>query len=129
MKVIILAGGFGTRLAEYTDTIPKPMVPIGDKPILHHIMQIYANHGYKDFYIALGYKGDVIREYFKTVDNKWKVNFVDTGLNSMTGGRIKRLQKFIGNERFMLTYGDGLSNINIHDLVSCHKITEKWLPF
>ena len=70
MKVIILAGGFGTRLAEYTDAIPKPMVPIGDKPILHHIMQIYANHGYKDFYIALGYKGDVIREYFKTVDKK-----------------------------------------------------------
>ena len=121
MKVIILAGGFGTRLAEYTDTIPKPMVPIGDKPILHHIMQIYANYGHKDFYIALGYKSAVIKEYFKTIDNKWKINLVDTGINSMTGGRIKRLQNLIGQERFMLTYGDGLSNINISDLVSFHK--------
>ena len=121
MKVIILAGGFGTRLAEYTDTIPKPMVPIGDKPILHHIMQIYASYGYKDFYIALGYKSDVIKKYFKTIDNKWKINLVDTGVNSMTGGRIKRLQNLIGKERFMLTYGDGLSSININDLVSFHK--------
>lgn len=121
MKVIILAGGFGMRLAEYTNTIPKPMVPIGDKPILHHIMQIYANYGYKDFYIALGYKSDVIKKYFKTIDNKWKINLVDTGVNSMTGGRIKRLQNLIGKERFMLTYGDGLSSININDLVSFHK--------
>ena len=121
MKVIILAGGWGSRLGQQTDEIPKPMVPIGDKPILHHIMQIYANYGYKDFYIALGYKSDVIKKYFKTIDNKWKINLVDTGVNSMTGGRIKRLQNLIGKERFLLTYGDGLSSININDLVSFHK--------
>ena len=79
MKVILLAGGLGTRLSEYTGAIPKPMVPIGDKPILHHIMQIYANYGHKDFYIALGYKSAVIKEYFKTIDNKWKINLVDIG--------------------------------------------------
>ena len=121
MKVIILAGGFGTRLSEYTDTIPKPMVQIGDKPILHHIMQFYASYGHKDFYIALGYKGDVIKKYFKNINNDWKINLIDTGQNSMTGGRLKRLQKNIGNETFMLTYGDGLSNINIKDLLSFHK--------
>jgi len=121
MKVIILAGGFGTRLAEYTDTIPKPMVPIGGKPIIHHIMQFYANYGHTDFYIALGYKGEVIKKYFNKIKNDWKVNLIDTGPNTMTGGRIKRLQKLIGNETFMLTYGDGLSNININDLISFHK--------
>jgi len=121
MKVIILAGGFGTRLAEYTDTIPKPMVPIGGKPIIHHIMQFYANYGHTDFYIALGYKGEVIKKYFNKIKNDWKVNLIDTGPNTMTGGRIKRLQKLIGNETFMLTYGDGLSNININNLISFHK--------
>ena len=121
MKVIILAGGFGTRLSEYTDTIPKPMVQIGKKPILHHIMQLYANYGYKDFYVALGYKGDVIKKYFNNVNSDWKINLIDTGTSSMTGGRVKRLQKIIGQETFMLTYGDGLSDININDLVSFHK--------
>jgi len=121
MKVMILAGGFGTRLAEYTDTIPKPMVPIGKKPILHHIMQFYANYGHEDFYIALGYKGDVIKNYFNKIKNNWKINLVDTGLSTMTGGRVKRFQKLIGNETFMLTYGDGLSNININKLISFHK--------
>lgn len=121
MKVIILAGGFGTRLSEYTDTIPKPMVQIGSKPILHHIMEFYASYGHKDFYVALGYKGDVIKKYFQNINNDWKINLIDTGQNSMTGGRLKRLQKNIGKETFMLTYGDGLSNININDLISFHK--------
>ena len=120
MKVVILAGGFGTRLAEYTDSIPKPMVPIGGKPIIDHIMQIYSNHGHKDFYVALGYKGEIIEEYFKDND-LWNINLIKTGSNSMTGGRLKRLQKIIGNERFMLTYGDGLSNINISELIAFHK--------
>ena len=121
MKVIILAGGFGTRLAEYTDTIPKPMVPVGGKPIIHHIMQFYANYGHKDFYIALGYKGEIIKKYFNKIKNDWNINLINTGLNTMTGGRIKRFQKLIGNETFMLTYGDGLSNININELISFHK--------
>ena len=121
MKVIILAGGFGTRLSEYTNTIPKPMVQVGKKPILHHIMQLYANYGHKDFYVALGYKGDVIKKYFNNVNSDWKINLIDTGTSSMTGGRVKRLQKIIGQETFMLTYGDGLSDININDLVSFHK--------
>ena len=120
MKVVILAGGFGTRLAEYTGSIPKPMVPIGGKPIIDHIMQIYSNHGHKDFYVALGYKGEIIEEYFKDND-LWNINLIKTGSNSMTGGRLKRLQKIIGNERFMLTYGDGLSNINISELITFHK--------
>ena len=121
MKVIILAGGFGTRLSEYTSTIPKPMIHVGNKPILHHIMQFYANFGHTDFYIALGYKGEVIKKYFSNIDSAWKINLIDTGANSMTGGRVKRLQKIIGRETFMLTYGDGLSDININDLVSFHK--------
>ena len=121
MKVIILAGGFGTRLSEYTNTIPKPMIQVGDKPILHHIMQFYANFGHTDFYVALGYKGEVIKKYFSNIDSDWKINLIDTGANSMTGGRVKRLQKIIGKETFMLTYGDGLSDININNLVSFHK--------
>ena len=121
MKVIILAGGFGTRLSEYTNTIPKPMIQVGNKPILHHIMQFYANFGHTDFYIALGYKGEVIKKYFSNIDSDWKINLIDTGANSMTGGRVKRLQKIIGKETFMLTYGDGLSDININNLVSFHK--------
>jgi len=121
MKVIILAGGFGTRLSEYTNTIPKPMIQVGNKPILHHIMQFYANFGHTDFYVALGYKGEVIKKYFSNIDNDWNINLIDTGANSMTGGRVKRLQKFIGKETFMLTYGDGLSDININNLISFHK--------
>ena len=121
MKVIILAGGFGTRLSEYTNTIPKPMIKVGNKPILHHIMQFYANFGHTDFYIALGYKGEIIKKYFSNIDSDWKINLIDTGTNSMTGGRVKRLQKIIGKETFMLTYGDGLSDININNLVSFHK--------
>ena len=143
MKVVILAGGFGTRLSEYTESIPKPMVTVGGKPILWHIMNTYAKFEYKDFYVALGYKADVIKEYFLnyrtlnsdfTVDLSnggivahqqdtvnWKVTLVDTGLNSMTGGRVKRMQNFIGNETFLLTYGDGLADIDIAALVKFHE--------
>jgi glucose-1-phosphate cytidylyltransferase len=143
MKVVILAGGFGTRLSEYTDSIPKPMVTVGGKPILWHIMNTYANFEHKDFYIALGYKSEVIKEYFLnyrelnsdfTVDLSngdvnahqqdavdWRVTLVDTGLNSMTGGRIKRMQQFIGDEPFLLTYGDGVADIDIDALVEFHK--------
>ena len=121
MKVILLAGGFGTRLSEYTDTIPKPMVQIGDKPILWHIMNFYAQYNHKDFYVALGYKGEIIKNYFSKVPEKWNINLIDTGQKTMTGGRVKRLQKFIGKETFMLTYGDGLADIDIDSLLSFHK--------
>jgi glucose-1-phosphate cytidylyltransferase len=121
MKIILLAGGFGTRLSEYTDAIPKPMVEIGGKPILWHIMNFYAQHNYKNFVIALGYKGDVIKKYFSKKFDDWKIDLVDTGEKTMTGGRVKRLQKIIGNETCMLTYGDGLSNININSLLDFHK--------
>ena len=143
MKVIILAGGFGTRLSEYTNLIPKPMVPIGGKPILWHIMQFYAKYGHKDFYVALGYKSEVIKDYFLnyrelnsdfTLDlnsgdikhhqvnsEDWKVTLIDTGYKTMTGGRLKRLQKFIGNEPCLLTYGDGVADINLTELLKFHK--------
>lgn len=143
MKVVILAGGFGTRLSEETELKPKPMVEIGGKPILWHIMKIYDSYGFNEFIICCGYKGQVIKEYFMnyskyssdfTIDlsndtlyihnqksESWKVTLVDTGLNSMTGGRIKRIRDYVGNETFMLTYGDGLSDININDLVAAHK--------
>ena len=143
MKVILLAGGFGTRLTEYTDVIPKPMVTIGDKPILWHIMQTYARFGHKDFYVALGYKAEKIKEYFLnyralnanfTIDLAsgdvkphqvdpidWKVTLVDTGKSSMTGGRVKRMQSFIGNETCMLTYGDGVADIDLDALLAFHR--------
>jgi len=143
MKVIILAGGFGTRLSEYTESIPKPMVTIGGRPILWHIMKTYAYFGHKDFYLALGYKAEAIKEYFLNYHSlnsdftvnlasgnvephqvaacDWQVTLVNTGLKTMTGGRIKRLQKFIGAEPFMLTYGDGVADINIEELLEFHK--------
>ena len=140
MKVVILAGGFGSRLSEYTEIIPKPMVKIGNDPILMHIIKIYAKFGYNDFYIALGYKSDVIINYFMKYkysekinnsndenitsyqldDLKLKINLIHTGKNSMTGGRLKRIEKYIGKQRFMLTYGDGLSDINLHALSEFH---------
>lgn len=147
MKTVILAGGFGTRISEQTELKPKPMVEIGGQPILWHIMNIYAHYGYKDFVIALGYKAEVIKEYFlnyyslksdftvdlangeaeclrkKAVD--WKVTLIDTGLNTMTGGRVKRVKEYIGNETFMLTYGDGVADVNINKLVEFHKSHEK----
>ena len=143
MKVILLAGGFGTRLSEYTETIPKPMVTVGGRPLLWHIMRTYARFGHKEFYLALGYRAEVIKEYFlhyrslnadfsvdlstgavtphQTDDADWCVTMVHTGLESMTGGRVKRLQRFIGNETFMLTYGDGLAKIDLERLLAFHR--------
>ena len=121
MKVVILAGGFGSRISEYTKTIPKPMIAINKKPILVHIMEHYAKFGFKEFYIALGYKGHIIKKYFKNKKFKWSINLIDTGLNTMTGGRIKRLKKYLKNETFFLTYGDGVSDINLKKLLKFHK--------
>jgi len=143
MKVVILAGGFGSRLAEETEIKPKPMVEIGGRPILWHIMKHYAHHGFRDFYITLGYKGDMIKRYFldyyaldgsMTINlsngdvqahNKecegWTVHLIDTGLNTYTGGRIKRLEEWLKNETFMVTYGDGVSDIDLHDLLDFHR--------
>ena len=121
MKVVILAGGFGTRLSEYTDSIPKPMVPIGKKPIIEHIMEIYAYYGHKEFYIALGYKGEIIKDYFKNYKKDWKINLIDTGVGTFTGGRLMRLKRYLENDHFLMTYGDGLSNININELIKFHK--------
>lgn len=143
MKVLLLAGGLGTRLSEETDIRPKPMVEIGGKPILWHIMKLYSHYGFNEFVVLLGYKGYYIKEYFSnyfrhqsdmTIDlstnettyfnNKtepWKITLIDTGIDSMTGGRVKRAQEIIGDEPFMLTYGDGVSDINIQELVDFHK--------
>lgn len=125
MKVIILAGGFGTRLDEVTDSIPKPMVMIGSKPIIVHIMEIYASYGHTDFYLALGYKAEIIRKYFEDNKFNWNITMVDTGLKTMTGGRSKIMSKYVGNETCFLTYGDGLSNIDINQLLSFHKENQK----
>lgn len=125
MQVVILAGGFGTRLSEETDLIPKPMIRIGGLPILLHIMKYYAKYGHNDFIIATGYKSEIIREYFDSEPAKftslsWNISVIDTGLRTLTGGRIKQLEKYLDQE-FMLTYGDGLSNINLDDLLDHHK--------
>ena len=125
MKVILLAGGFGTRLSEYTKTIPKPMMTVGGKPILLHIMKHYAKYGFKDFYIALGYKGEVVKKFFNKNFFDWKINLIDTGKNTMTGGRLKRLKRYIGEETFMMTYGDGVSNVNLKNLLKFHKKNKK----
>jgi len=142
MKVVILAGGYGSRLGEYTLEVPKPMVSIGDKPILWHIMQHFSSFGFKEFFLALGYKSEVIKKYFLnyhvlnsnfTVNlsngelsnieerDDWKVSLIDTGKNTMTGGRLKRLKPFVGNKTFLMTYGDGISDINLDELVDFHK--------
>ena len=125
MKVVILAGGYGTRLSEYTNTIPKPMIKVKGKPLIYHIMKSYANYGFKDFYIALGYKGHVIKNFFMKNSFKWNINLINTGKNTMTGGRLKRLKKYLGDETFLMTYGDGLSNVNIKKLVKFHKKNKK----
>lgn len=147
MKVVILAGGYGTRLSEETDIRPKPMVEVGGKPILWHIMKQYSHYGFNDFVILLGYKGYYIKEYFAnyylhqsdvTFDMKngdmkvhnnssepWTVTLLDTGIDSMTGGRIKRAQDFIKDDTFLLTYGDGVSDVNIKELVDSHKQNKK----
>lgn len=143
MKVVILAGGFGTRLSEETNFKPKPMIELSGKPILWHIMKIYSYYGFNDFIICLGYKGYLIKEYFYhyylhesdfTIDLKsnvlkylntnsdlWNVTLIDTGLNTLTGSRIKKIQKYLGNETFMLTYGDGVSDIDIKNLLDFHR--------
>ena len=123
MKLVILAGGLGTRISEETKKKPKPMVKIGNMPIIWHIMKIYSSYGIKDFIICLGYKGHVIKEFLskRSKIEKWNINFVNTGLKTLTGGRIKRIEKFINkNENFCMTYGDGLSNINIKKLIKFH---------
>lgn len=142
MKVVILAGGLGTRISEETHIKPKPMVEIGGKPILWHIMKIYSHHGFNEFIICLGYKGNYIKEWFnnyylnhsdvtfdfennsikyeKNIGEKWKVTLVDTGDLTMTGGRLRRIQPYIGNETFMMTYGDGVGDIDIKELVKFH---------
>ena len=125
MKVVLLAGGFGTRLSEYTSSIPKPMIKINGKPILFHIIKFYAKYGFRNFYIALGYKGEVIRKFFKKKIPNLNINLIDTGKNTMTGGRLKRLEKYIGNETFMMTYGDGLCNVNLNKLLKFHKKNKK----
>jgi glucose-1-phosphate cytidylyltransferase len=120
MQVVILAGGYGTRLSEETDLIPKPMVRIGNIPILQHIMNFYSKFGHNDFVIALGYKAEVIKDYFELVEHTdWNISLVDTGLDTSTGGRIKKLENQLDDE-FMLTYGDGLSNVNIEHLLEHH---------
>jgi glucose-1-phosphate cytidylyltransferase len=143
MRAVILAGGFGTRISELTGPIPKPMVEIGGKPLLWHIMNIYASHGVTDFVIALGYRAEVIKEYFlnfyafnnnisidlgsgKTTIHdgkqpKWQIHLVDTGLKTQTGGRLKRLKEWIGEGTFLLTYGDGVADVNIGELIKFHR--------
>ena len=148
MKVVILAGGFGTRINEESNLKPKPMIKIGEKPILWHIMKIYSHYGFNDFIICLGYKGYCIKDYFAhyylhesdvTFDYRnnneiivhsdfaepWRVTLVDTGLKTMTGGRVKRIESYIGNEPFMLTYGDGVADINIQALADFHRAHRK----
>ena len=143
MKIILLAGGFGTRLSEYTESLPKPMVTIGGKPILWHIMKYYAHYGHNQFYVALGYKAEMIKEFFLhyrtinadfTVNLKtgdviphqqdevdWKVTLLDTGLRSMTGGRVKRMKPYISNETCLMTYGDGVSDVDLDQLIAFHQ--------
>ena len=148
MKVVILAGGWGTRLGRYTEIIPKPMLKIGNKPILWHIMKIYSYYGYNEFIISLGVNGDLIKDFFynyelrnndytinfangkieyhkKHSETDWKITLIDTGLNTLKGGRIKRVEKYLAPEMNMLTYGDGVSDININKLVDFHKSHNK----
>lgn len=147
MKAVILAGGFGTRISEESYLKPKPMVGIGEMPILWHIMKIYSQYGINDFIVCLGYKGYVIKEFFanyflyssdvtfdfsnnnmevhRNTSENWKVTLVETGLNTMTGGRIKRIEKYIGKQAFCLTYGDGIADINISELIDYHKNSGK----
>ena len=123
MKVVILAGGYGTRLAEETKIKPKPLVKIGRKPIIWHIIKIYSHYGIKDFIICLGYKGFLIKKELDKLNSKkkWKINYVNTGVKTMTGGRIKRIKKFISKDKyFCLSYGDGLSDVNINKLIKFH---------
>src|SRR5215471_19190373 len=143
MKVVILAGGMGTRLSEETESRPKPMVEVGGRPLLWHIMKLYAHYGFKEFAVALGYKGEVIKRYFldyarlnsdftvhlasgdvlrrEVCRDDWSIHLMDTGLQTITGGRLKRLEKLLGRETFMMTYGDGLANVNLTQLLAFHR--------
>jgi glucose-1-phosphate cytidylyltransferase len=121
MKVIILAGGLGTRISEETSDKPKPMVSIGNKPIIWHIMDIYARQGFNDFIIATGYKGEVISEWINSLETTWKIAALDTGLNTQTGGRIKKCMELIPGERVLVTYGDGVGNVNLNNLIGFHE--------
>ena len=122
MKCVILAGGYGTRLSEETINIPKPMVKIGNMPILWHIMKIYSQHGINEFVICCGYKGEIIKKYFEQfTSEEWNIQTIDTGLDTMTGGRIKRIQKYVQDETFCLSYGDDLKSVNISELINFHK--------
>ena len=147
MKVVILAGGMGTRLAEYTEIIPKPLIKIGNMPILWHIMKIFSKFGYNDFVIPLGYKAELIKDFFlnlqyfesdftiepstgkitvhKNYSDDWKISLIDTGLNTMTGGRLLRLKNILDQDKFFLTYGDGLADININELIKFHNKNKK----
>ena len=149
MKVVILSGGFGTRISEYTSIIPKPMIRIGGKPIIEHIMEIYSKYGHKDFYLALGYKSEIIKEYFYNYkifnsdfkitlnDGKitsydqtkkdWNINLINTGINTMTGGRLKRLKNYIKNDTFLLTYGDAVTDLDINKVIEFHKAHGKMI--
>ena len=149
MKVVILAGGLGTRLGDLTELLPKPMVNIGHMPIIWHIMKIYSSYGFNEFIVALGYKSYAIKKYFSNFllntsdceidlsdgsikffngsESNWKITLVDTGLDTMTGGRVKRLKEFLHDETFMMTYGDGVSDLNIQKLVDFHKQNKKYL--
>jgi len=120
MKAVILAGGYGTRLSEETHLKPKPMVEIGRKPILWHIMKIYSHYGINEFVICCGYKAELIREYVQKLDESWTITPVDTGINTMTGGRLKLVKKYVENETFCFTYGDTLNNVKIDELVNFH---------
>jgi len=124
MKVVILAGGLGSRLSEYTKNIPKPMVPINKIPMIVYIMKHYSKYGFKDFYVAAGYKYQVIKDFFKKKNYGWNIKIINTGQKTMTGGRIKRLKKYLNNETFLLTYGDGLSDVNLKNLIKFHKKTK-----
>ena len=124
MQTVILCGGKGTRLREYTEIIPKPMVEIGGKPILWHLMRLYASYGFKEFILCLGYKGEIIRDYFK--DNKeWNITFVDTGQETNTGGRIKKIEEYLKEDLFFATYADGLANVNLQNLLNHHNEKQK----
>ena len=148
MKVVILAGGLGTRISEESHLKPKPMIEVGDAPILWHIMKYYSSYGFNEFIICCGYKGYVIKEYFadyylhrsdvtfdfannnemiihNNVAEPWKVTVVDTGLHTMTGGRLKRIQKYVGDQTFMMTYGDGVSDIDLDALLEFHRVHKK----
>ena len=149
MKVVILSGGFGTRISEYTSIIPKPMIRIGGKPIIEHIMEIYSKYGHKDFYLALGYKSEIIKEYFYNYEifnsdfkislndgkitsydqskKDWNINLINTGINTMTGGRLKRLKNYIKNDTFLLTYGDAVTDLDINKVIEFHKAHGKMI--